>query len=160
MDSVLVQRGVTRDGRLKGGEWPAARAAQNRGEVTVVDAAPESRLGGMGWGQGGRRTEGSPRAPFRLSPHGSSALLPPLTASCHLIFFLFFPTHPSPSIFLFSLSLFFTSPFHGPCSFPALSLLSPLPFYGYSLTYLSIMEDKGDGISMVLTWSLAPPVTV
>lgn len=129
------------------------------GEVTVVDAAPESRLGGMGWGQGGR-TEGSPRAPFRLSPHGSSALLPPLTASCHLIFFLFFPTHPSPSIFLFSLSLFFTSPFHGPCSFPALSLLSPLPFYGYSLTYLSIMEDKGDGISMVLTWSLAPPVTV
>ena len=139
MDSVLVQRGVTRDGRLKGGEWPAARAAQNRGEVTVVDAAPESRLGGMGWGQGGR-TEGSPRAPFRLSPHGSSALLPPLTASCHV--------------------LFFTSPFHGPCSFPALSLLSPLPFYGYSLTYLSIMEDKGDGISMVLTWSLAPPVTV
>lgn len=129
------------------------------GEVTVVDAAPESRLGGMGWGQGGR-TEGSPRAPFRLSPHGSSALLPPLTASCHLIFFLFFPTHPSPSIFLFSLSLFFTSPFHGPCSFPALSLLSPLPFYGYSLTYLSIMEDKGDGIRMVLTWSLAPPVSV
>lgn len=143
---------MIRDGRLKGGERPAARAAQNRGEVTVVDAAPESRLGGVGWGQGGRRNRGFPQGPFPpFSPSRFSPSSSPLTASCHLIFSLFFPTHPSPSIFLFSLSLFFTSPFHGPFSFPPLSLLSPPPFHGYSLTYLSIMEDKGDG---VLTWSL------
>lgn len=89
----------------------------------------------------------------RVPPGPLSSFLPIalqlffLPSHCLLSFdFLFFPTHPSPSIFLFSLSLFFTFPFHGPFSFPPLSLLSPPPFHGYSLTYLSIMEDKGDGV--------------
>ena len=99
MDSVLVQRGVIRDGRLKGGEWPAARAAQNRGEVTVVDAAPESRLGGMRWGQGGRRNRGFPQGPFPpFSPWLFSSSSSP---HCLLSFdFLSLFSHPSLSIHL------------------------------------------------------------